>query len=160
MEFAPDKSVVRESGCRNGRARLLSFVRRGFGRLGVKTVPAEEHRIYSYDSLAAGMVAKPDVSYPRFRCITPGWDNSARRQRGATIFVNSSPKVYEAWLRKLVQKTEGSHAGEERIVFINAWNEWAEGNHLEPDQRWGHGFLESTLRGSLASTERNVDAST
>jgi lipopolysaccharide biosynthesis protein len=155
VEFAPDKSVVRESVWRSGRLRLLSFIRRGFGRLGINRIPAEQHRIFSYDSLAAGMVAKADVPYPRFRCITPGWDNSARRQRGATIFVNSSPKVYEAWLRTLVQNT-----GEERIVFINAWNEWAEGNHLEPDQRWGHGFLESTLRGSLTSTEWNGDAST
>lgn len=150
VEFAPDKGVARLAS-RGGRRRFLSLLRRVLSRLGVTIRPAEEHRIYSYDSLAAGMLAKPKVPYRRFRCVTPGWDNAARRQRGATIFLDSTPRVYEGWLRALVQETMKTHDGDERILFINAWNEWAEGNHLEPDQRWGLAYLESTLRASRAS---------
>ncbi len=74
----------------------------------------------------------------------PGWDNTPRRQDNAYIYVNSSPGAYQAWLESVLEDTHANNFGDERIVFINAWNEWAEGAHLEPDQRFGHGFLEAT----------------
>jgi len=95
------------------------------------------------------MLAKPSVDYKRFRCATPGWDNSPRRSGGATLLHDSTPEAYEAWLRALVRETQERRDGEERLLFINAWNEWAEGNHLEPDQRHGLAYLEATAR-SLA----------
>jgi len=45
------------------------------------------------------------------------------------------------------------HAGDERIVFINAWNEWAESNHLEPDLKWGHAYLKATLQALKSPVE-------
>jgi lipopolysaccharide biosynthesis protein len=92
------------------------------------------------------MLEKPPVHYRRFRSATPRWDNSARRAAGAVIFRDSTPDRYERWLRTLVQDTRESFQGEERLVFVNAWNEWAEGNHLEPDHLWGRGYLEATTR--------------
>jgi hypothetical protein len=92
------------------------------------------------------MLEKPLVPYRRFRCATPQWDNSPRRPSGAVIFRDSSPAAYERWLRALVQATRDAFQGEERLVFVNAWNEWAEGNHLEPDHRWGRAYLEATAR--------------
>ena len=74
----------------------------------------------------------------------PSWDNTARRQNDSYIFAYSSPGAYQAWLEAILELTHEQNFGDERIVFINAWNEWAEGNHLEPDQRFGHGFLEAT----------------
>ena len=92
------------------------------------------------------MQAKSPVSYTRFRCVTPGWDNSARRERGANIFHGSTPELYERWLEAMVADTLQRRESEERILFVHAWNEWAEGNHLEPDRRWGRGYLEATAR--------------
>jgi GT2 family glycosyltransferase len=82
--------------------------------------------------------------YTRFRTVMPGWDNTARRQDHSYVFAYSSPGAYQAWLEAILNLTLEQNFGDERIVFINAWNEWAEGNHLEPDQRFGHGFLEAT----------------
>ena len=83
-----------------------------------------------------------------------GWDNAARRPNLALTFVNATPEIYEVWLREIVARTIELRAPGERLVFINAWNEWAEGTHLEPDRRYGHQFLEAThravTRGSVA----------
>jgi hypothetical protein len=92
------------------------------------------------------MLEKAPVHYRRFRCATPQWDNSSRRPNGAVIFRDSSPVSYERWLRTLVQAARGAFEGDERLVFVNAWNEWAEGDYLEPDQIWGRAYLEATAR--------------
>jgi hypothetical protein len=62
----------------------------------------------------------------------------------AGLFVGSSPERYQAWLREALRRTRNTASGDERIVFINAWNEWGEGCHLEPDQRYGRQYLEAT----------------
>ena len=80
----------------------------------------------------------------RFRTVMPSWDNTARRQNDPHIFAYSSPGAYQAWLESVMELTLEQNFGDERIVFINAWNEWAEGNYLEPDRRFGHGYLEAT----------------
>ena len=87
---------------------------------------------------------KPDRKcYP---CVLPMWDNSARRpQNMATIFKNSTPALFEWWCRMKI-KLFNPFSKEENLFFINAWNEWAEGNHLEPDQRWGKQYLEAFKR--------------
>jgi len=79
-----------------------------------------------------------------FRTVMPSWDNTARQQDNSYIFANASPGAYQAWLETALDLTHEQNLGDERIVFINAWNEWAEGNYLEPDRRFGHGFLEAT----------------
>ena len=72
------------------------------------------------------------------------WDNTARRPVGATIFSRGRrPTLYEHWLRS-PSASVADVRPEENYLFIVAWNEWAEGNHLEPDQRYGRAFLEAT----------------
>jgi lipopolysaccharide biosynthesis protein len=78
-------------------------------------------------------------------------------QEGASIFLGSTPEKYKEWLSHAINDTISRFAGEERIVFVNAWNEWAEGNHLEPDQRFGHGYLEATGR-ALAECQLAIDS--
>jgi len=82
--------------------------------------------------------------YVRFRSVMPSWDNTPRRQNDPVMFENTCPEVYQAWLEAILDQTHEQNFGDERIVFINAWNEWGEGNHLEPDQKYGHRFLEAT----------------
>jgi lipopolysaccharide biosynthesis protein len=74
----------------------------------------------------------------------PGWDNTPRRQNDPFVYLDPSPGAYRAWLEEAIDQTRRHRFGEDRLVFINAWNEWAEGNHLEPDLRYGHAYLQAT----------------
>lgn len=106
-----------------------------------------DHYITRYDHLIQRQLSKPAVAWKRFRCATPGFDNSARRPiKNAAIFIGSTPEKYGRWLSTLAAETKNRYQDDERIIFINAWNEWAEGNHLEPDLRYGHAYLEATKK--------------
>jgi hypothetical protein len=61
------------------------------------------------------------------------------------VLDRSTPELYETWLRQTVARLRGSDE-RDPLIFINAWNEWAEGAHLEPCQRWGSAYLEATKR--------------
>jgi hypothetical protein len=114
-------------------------------RLGLVNNGDKHSYIYEYCSVVQQMLEKPSPTYPRFPCVTPAWDNSARRQTAATILRESSPVLYERWLRGAAQKLP-LRSPEWNFVFINAWNEWGEGNHLEPCKKWGRAYLEATRR--------------
>lgn len=80
-----------------------------------------------------------------YRSVYPSWDNTARVGNRAFITLNGTPENYQRWLNQTILKTQKEHPNKDRLVFINAWNEWAEGCHLEPDRKYGNGFLVSTL---------------
>jgi hypothetical protein len=106
----------------------------------------EQNHIQTYQSLVDAMRVKQTPDFKWFRCVTPAWDNWARRHEGAAIFLDSTPEKYQSWLTHTVIDANNRLAGDERMVFVNAWNEWAEGNHLEPDQKFGHAYLEATQK--------------
>jgi GT2 family glycosyltransferase len=116
-----------------------------------------DHSVYSYEDMARRMVVKPHPPYKRFPCVTPSWDNSPRRKKNATIFIESTPQLYEMWLYLALQRSKTCRP-EERLVFINAWNEWGEGNHLEPDLKHGTAYLDAT-RNAINNAEKvSLDA--
>lgn len=81
---------------------------------------------------------------PVFKGCFPNWDNTARKcYHGAKIYQNT-PENYKKWLSGLIKWTKENKDKDEQFVFINAWNEWAEGAHLEPDQKYGYAFLQAT----------------
>lgn len=83
--------------------------------------------------------------YPIFRGVNPSWDNEARRRGRGAVFLGSTPAGYRQWLENAIGDTlERFQDPSERLVFINAWNEWAEGAHLEPDDRHGYAYLQAT----------------
>jgi len=106
----------------------------------------EEHMLFDYGKLFETMMGKVTPSWKWMRCVTPCWDNRARRQKNACVFIDSDPETYRDWLERAIEHTDQRLLGEERIVFVNAWNEWAEGNHLEPDKRFGTAYLEATAK--------------
>ncbi len=79
-----------------------------------------------------------------FPGVMAAWDNTPRRRDLATIFANASPQAYGRWLTAACRRALTAPALDHRLVFINAWNEWAEGSYLEPDQRYGHAYLQAT----------------
>jgi lipopolysaccharide biosynthesis protein len=89
-------------------------------------------------------MTRPLPDYRLFRTVMPGWDNTARRPNDSVIFAGSTPGAYQAWLECVLRQTREQHFGDEQLVFVNAWNEWAESAYLEPDLAWGHAYLEAT----------------
>jgi lipopolysaccharide biosynthesis protein len=134
VEFQPDWANLPKSSTRRG-ARAVAR-RLGVRRL-VPDATAPDLRV-DYETMVAAMRARPRPQYPRLPCVTPRWDNSARRRRGAVILTGSTPEKYGAWLESVLEESR-----DQPCVFVNAWNEWAEGAHLEPDLRWGRGYLEA-----------------
>lgn len=100
--------------------------------------------VRDYAALVEKMMKRPEPKYKVFPGVTPGWDNSARRKSEAKIFRNSTPEMYGKWLEYAIEKSIERFEESKRFVFVNAWNEWAEGNHLEPDLKWGHQYLQAT----------------
>ncbi len=100
--------------------------------------------VFDYEQAALAYIATPVGAGTCFRGVMPRWDNTPRKQNDAITFAGSTPGAYQAWLESVLRQTTLRNAGDERLVFINAWNEWAEGAYLEPDLRWGHAYLEAT----------------
>jgi glycosyltransferase involved in cell wall biosynthesis len=89
-------------------------------------------------------------AYKLYRSVCPSWDNSARRKNAGGIFLNSTPHKYEQWLKNAIEDTVQTKDNlDERLIFINAWNEWAEGAYLEPDARYGFAYLQATKNALL-----------
>ena len=134
IEFAPDAADV---PAHLGDSRVWEPLRKhglAPGRL--------RHHVVPYAGVVERLSTRARPEYLRYPCVTPSWDNSARRKHSALVLQGSTPEQYGAWLAKTCERFEPPSATE-NVVFVNAWNEWAEGNHLEPDQRWGKAYLEA-----------------
>lgn len=107
--------------------------------------PGFRGHVRDYRDAVRHSLGQPRQRYPLFRGVMPRWDNTARRMERATSWVNATPERYGDWLRAAVAQTQAEHPDGRQFLFINAWNEWAEGAHLEPDTRHGYRYLEETL---------------
>ena len=89
-----------------------------------------------------------------YRGIIPSWDNTARRKNTSVTVVYNSPKLYEAWLTYLLKYSEERNSS---YLFINAWNEWGEGCHLEPDRKDGLAYLTATQQALIKSKNISLE---
>lgn len=142
VEFAPDWIAMHSLG-----ARILDSAAR---RIAPRRTAART-RFVDYDGMVRRMLARKTPDYLRFPCVSPGWDNTPRRRQGGLVVRDSTPESYGAWVREASLRAPRTDSGES-LVFVNAWNEWAEGAHLEPGLRWGRGYLEAhrDARASIA----------
>jgi len=101
-------------------------------------------KVFDYADFVQSKKYLQETTFPLFKTVSPGWDNTARRSNNAHIFFNTNPQLFQEWLYYVAKWTLNVHSPEERIVFINAWNEWAEGAYLEPDKKFGYGYLQAT----------------
>jgi glycosyltransferase involved in cell wall biosynthesis len=101
--------------------------------------------VYDWTTLVDRSRAYVEPAYTLMRSVSPGWDNTARKGSRGAVFLGNTPNGYEAWLHNAIEHTcRVRENPNERLVFVNAWNEWAEGAHLEPDLRNGYAYLQAT----------------
>jgi glycosyltransferase involved in cell wall biosynthesis len=114
--------------------------------------PAYNGYIVDYAELAERGMTWPAPEYPLFKGVAPRWDNEARKPGKGYTFAHSTPARYQKWLGSAVEFARSNPVAGESMVFLNAWNEWAEGAHLEPDRRFGYAYLQAT-RDALAGSK-------
>lgn len=94
-------------------------------------------------------------NYKLYRSVTPSWDNTARKGSNGVVALGSSPSLYQNWLSAIIEKFK-PYSKYENFVFINAMNEWAEGNHLEPCRKYGRAYLEATSSALKVNNEKCI----
>ncbi len=139
VEFSPNNMPLRSVA-----KREIDLINKGFSGC-----------VFDYESaieLASDYTAPP---YTKYRCVCPSWDNEARKTGKGTVLHGARPSLYKKWLDIVNDETIASKDPDNRFVFINAWNEWAEGAYLEPDKKFGYAYLDATRR-SLIDAERKL----
>jgi len=137
LHFTPQLGILPEA-FEDGPSATKSERNLRFG------VRSDVLKIYDYkESLKAMLSLRESLTYPTIPSICVGWDNTPRRAEKAIILTKSDSEFFKNELSALIDE-QSAKPFNERFVFLNAWNEWAEGNHLEPDLQLGHQFLEAT----------------
>jgi lipopolysaccharide biosynthesis protein len=105
--------------------------------------------VYRYEDALRHFLVPEPPGVTRYPCVIPGWDNTPRSGIRGVVLAGATPALFAGHVREAVRQV-ATHDAERRIVFIKSWNEWAEGNYLEPDRRWGRAFLEA-MRDAVAA---------
>ncbi len=105
---------------------------------------------YDYPQTVLAFCRRDSVPYQRYPAVFPSWDNTPRQPQQGTSFDGASPEAFRVYVEEKIEEVRRFLMGEQRLLFINAWNEWAEGAHLEPDTGFGHRWLEA-MRDALAA---------
>jgi lipopolysaccharide biosynthesis protein len=110
-----------------------------------RVAPFPEH-VFRYESVWPKLAVDWKFDVPYYPSAMPNWDNTPRSGMRGWVLHGSSPELFRRHVEHAVGVLEAQNV-EEKILFVKSWNEWAEGNHLEPDQRYGRGFLEALRDG-------------
>jgi lipopolysaccharide biosynthesis protein len=119
--------------------------------------PDYRGQVLDWRDMAREVAARPMPEYPLFPGVNSGWDNEPRRPGRGRVYAHASPRGYRDWLRATLEDRATALPASRRLIFINAWNEWAEGALLEPDARLGHAWLAAT-RDALWQASGNAKA--
>lgn len=140
VEFPPNMSTPSSI---TARQRLLN--------------PDYAGQVLDWRALAGEVGSRPMPDYTLFPGVNPAWDNEPRRSGRGRVYAHASPRGYRDWLQQTITHRAATLPSTRRLVFVNAWNEWAEGAVLEPDARLGHAWLQAT-RDALNSAAGNSRA--
>jgi hypothetical protein len=133
---APSKSrleqfIFKKTGRTIEHFRTAAAFRLGLGSPGPRVVSYERVFRRAY-------IGELDVG--RYPLLYSCWDNTPRVGRRGYVFQGSTPETFARVLAQAIQQV-ASRSPEDRLVFIKSWNEWAEGNYIEPDAEWGRSYL-------------------
>ena len=110
--------------------------------------------IHDYETILPDLLIRPAPGVENYPCVIPNWDNTPRSGGNGLVLNGSTPERFRRHFREAVDLAGNLPEGR-RFIFVKSWNEWAEGNHLEPDLRHGHGYLEvvaQELRGDTSGS--------
>jgi GT2 family glycosyltransferase len=105
---------------------------------------------YDYPQTVRAFCCRDSVPYARYPAVFPSWDNTPRQPMVGTSFDGATPEAFRVFVEEKIDEIRQFLMGDERLLFVNAWNEWAEGAHLEPDTGFGHRWLEA-IRDALSA---------
>ncbi|MCK5055506.1 MAG: glycoside hydrolase family 99-like domain-containing protein [Candidatus Aminicenantes bacterium] len=149
VEFQPDWGCLGKQLRNNCSWKILR-------KLGLSNQAYGKQIISEYSDLVENSMKKETAPYKRYPCVTPMWDNSPRTSENGVILRNSTPDIFKKWLTHVLKKFR-PFSKEENFIFINAWNEWAEGNHLEPDVKFGKAYLEAVRQALSTDSPSSCD---
>ena len=136
MGFDAVNSFGKRRGEMLEEGRIKNIVRIALQKCGIPV-----SKKYDYLKTVSGYFAPEDTWENVFPTILPQWDRTPRAGSAEGMYVNATPENFRKHVLNaldLVKNKEEQH----RIIFLKSWNEWGEGNYVEPDQTWGHGFLD------------------
>lgn len=107
--------------------------------------------VYDYEESVLLACKVGSAAYKRMPAVFPSWDNTARQPLAGTSFIGQTPAAFSEYVRTKAKFAYEMLVGEEKMMFVNAWNEWAEGAHLEPDVAYGHSWLQALQDGLTAA---------
>jgi len=111
----------------------------------LRRVLEKKPAVYPYRKLIAAFDFSLLRNYDFIPTILPNWDNSPRSGKEACIFHEATPSAFQAHLDDAVTFVLSRDRPKPKIILIKSWNEWAEGNYLEPDRQWGKKYLDVIL---------------
>jgi hypothetical protein len=109
---------------------------------------SEDYIHYGESAIALRNGWASALNIPFFPCVSIGWDNTPRyplKGKESVVHYNNSHESFGAYLQKAKEYAD-NHPEQPKLILINAWNEWVEGSYLEPDMRWGYGYLEAVKK--------------
>lgn len=121
--------------------RINKESRNRLRNLKIKLFGKKTPTIHSYKKYRDFMIGR-HLGPNEFPIVLPNWDNTPRADLRGLVLEGSTPELFKEWLKHEVKRVEGKRE-EERIIFVKSWNEWAEGNFVEPDVEFGRAYLDS-----------------
>jgi hypothetical protein len=99
-------------------------------------------KVYDYDEIRLALVFGTSLRDDQHPCLVPNWDNTPRSGRRGVVLQGATPELFGRQVAHTLQLL-AKRPPETRLLFVKSWNEWAEGNHLEPDRHFGRRWLEA-----------------
>ncbi len=135
----------------------FDFPPHGVGHPETKLTGLSSEKIFNYEKIVNDIDHLYKEHFPLkpfYYSVTMGWDNSSRRKEGYTIYYNYNLVSFYKWLRMIIEETRRRNNPDHRYIFVNAWNEWAEGTYLEPDEKYGYANI-NTLSKAICDLPLN-----
>ena len=124
------------------KTKVVGVLRRRLNTFLAFYTPGVKLNKYDYEDIVMNMTDEEDRQENVYPIILPGFDRTPRSGRVAQILANPTPKAFQKHVAQAVAMVQNKN-DEHKLIFLKSWNEWGEGNYMEPDQTWGHGFIDA-----------------